>query len=1137
VKFPFRFPLLLFLLACSLSAEVLTTQEIEIRLVALDQASGNGENETVQALWREALKSAKDAELALATAKQHHERTARLSALTTLSLPESSGVEAPLAEQVAFQDAVNAAIETSKARKAELETESLVSRARITSLGEELAKTKAELVDLEISATGASELEQANYQREIQRQVFLNAKVVEIQAEQGLIKKRTETITDRISRRDDQMASLKKMLTEVTKVMGDLRSQETKSTSDSLAKFEAKAGALPELGRLLEMIRDLNDRRTGEEGVDSQLAEAVRYFDDIEKTKIRIADQSKNARERIRLLEEADLGVDTETGLQLRTQRSRLPGISEMTAEYRKHVAMAAQSQIEQLELQDRQALTILSNDEIQEISRKEPTIKREDLEGLLNQRREILSQLVSDHQTLNTQLSEATAMAKLTMVDIADYSHFLDQRLLWIKSTRPLTGMEPVEEWGRIIGLFTPSVLGEAWMSVQQNWFPNLIPMILLSLIFLFTLVRRKKFLDWLKAASEEAARRNCTRIVPTLKTMACSVALASCLPSFIFLGVYLLESPEAYRNGLVNMGFFILIIATLSRFSRKDGLFEAHFKIATEKTSLLQRSLAWLIPVGAPLSFLMGALIEPESNQAGGRISFMVAMVIVAWFGHRVLHPSRSILKRGKEDSVVVRGGYFLFLAIPLIFGIGAGLGYFASVLTLRTQVTATMWLMVLAFLLVQFFNRWILVSKRRLAIAQALRRREAILAERERAAAVADAVVGAEKVTDLPSLDEVKANAVNVVEVEVQTTQLLRLSVFVALFFALWGVWFSTLPALTVFDKITIWGGAVAAPAEPPKTSIPGMAMLASKPKDEVKGGDDSASEEDPQADTGLAAKVPEGAPIADNRVSLQDVFLAILMIAITFIAARNIPSLLSLTLFNRINLGPGGNFALTTTARYLIVLIGVVLAFNQIEITWGKVQWLAAAITLGIGFGLQEIFANFVAGIIMLFERPIRLGDVVTVGDVSGKVTQINIRATTIQQFNNRELLVPNKEFITSQLVNWTLRDTVLRFEVVVGIAYGSDTRKAAEILKGILDHHPKVIAEPKPDVLFTAFGASTLDFTARGFVGNVEDLVSGKSDIHYLIDDAFREAGIEIAFPQQDIHIRSITEQITRLEKS
>ena len=268
-----------------------------------------------------------------------------------------------------------------------------------------------------------------------------------------------------------------------------------------------------------------------------------------------------------------------------------------------------------------------------------------------------------------------------------------------------------------------------------------------------------------------------------------------------------------------------------------------------------------------------------------------------------------------------------------------------------------------------------------------------------------------------------------------------------------------------------------------------------------------------------------------PPADDFVSWQDLLLSVFVFLLTFVAARNIPGLLSLAVFSRLNLGPGGNFAFTTMVRYFIVLTGVVIGLNKIGITWDKVQWLAAAITLGIGFGLQEIFANFVAGLILLFERPIRLGDIVTVGDVSGKVTEIKIRATTIQQFNNRDLVVPNKDFITNQLTNWTLKDSILRFDLAVGIAYGSDTRKAEKILKQILKDHPKVLDEPAPQVIFNSFGDSTLDFLLRAHVGQVGNLVDTQSDLHYQIDDAFRKAEIEIAFPQQDVHVRSLPDGV------
>ena len=179
------------------------------------------------------------------------------------------------------------------------------------------------------------------------------------------------------------------------------------------------------------------------------------------------------------------------------------------------------------------------------------------------------------------------------------------------------------------------------------------------------------------------------------------------------------------------------------------------------------------------------------------------------------------------------------------------------------------------------------------------------------------------------------------------------------------------------------------------------------------------------------------------------------------------------------------------------------------------------------TVGLGFGLQEIFANFISGLIILFEQPIRVDDVVTVAEVTGKVTKIRIRATTIRMWDERELIMPNKEFITGTLINWTLSDTVMRRDFAVGIAYGSDIRKAERLLYEVAAANPLVLKDPPPVVIFKSFGASSLDFELRVFLSGMENNVPVWHSINCAIDDAFRKAGIEIAFPQQDIHIRSI----------
>ena len=182
---------------------------------------------------------------------------------------------------------------------------------------------------------------------------------------------------------------------------------------------------------------------------------------------------------------------------------------------------------------------------------------------------------------------------------------------------------------------------------------------------------------------------------------------------------------------------------------------------------------------------------------------------------------------------------------------------------------------------------------------------------------------------------------------------------------------------------------------------------------------------------------------------------------------------------------------------------------------------------AALGVGIGFGLQEIVANFISGIIILFERPIRVGDVVTIGTTDGVVTRIRIRATTIRDFDRKELLVPNKEFISGRLLNWSLSDPIVRLLLPVGIAYGSDVQKAMALMKQAAEDNALVLENPQPAVTFDSFGDNALLLTLRCFIGNVNDRVPARSALHQVIDQQFREAEISMAFPQRDVHLDTI----------
>ncbi len=257
-----------------------------------------------------------------------------------------------------------------------------------------------------------------------------------------------------------------------------------------------------------------------------------------------------------------------------------------------------------------------------------------------------------------------------------------------------------------------------------------------------------------------------------------------------------------------------------------------------------------------------------------------------------------------------------------------------------------------------------------------------------------------------------------------------------------------------------------------------------------------------------------------------MTLANLGLAILVLIGTFLVSKNLPAVMDIALVGRVPLDAGARYALVTVTRYVVGGVGLTVAFKNLGIGWSSVQWLAAALTFGLAFGLQEIFANFVSGLILLAERPIRVGDVVTVNGINGKVSRIRTRATTIAQWNGRELILPNKNFVTGEVINWTLSETKVRVDIPVGVSYDADDALAKRLLVQAAREHPIVLNDPEPSAYFVGFGASALDFELRAWIPDPEYLPQVREDLLKAVRKSYREAKLEIAFPQRDLHLRS-----------
>jgi potassium efflux system protein len=257
-----------------------------------------------------------------------------------------------------------------------------------------------------------------------------------------------------------------------------------------------------------------------------------------------------------------------------------------------------------------------------------------------------------------------------------------------------------------------------------------------------------------------------------------------------------------------------------------------------------------------------------------------------------------------------------------------------------------------------------------------------------------------------------------------------------------------------------------------------------------------------------------------------VTLLGVLETLLVLALTWVATRNLSGVLELGLLRRLNIDAATRYAITSVLRYLIVFAGMVASLSLLGLRWSNLQWLAAGFSVGLGFGLQEIFANFISGLMVLFERPFRVGDTVTIGTVEGTVTRIRTRATTIVDVDNREIIVPNKSFITDRLTNWTLSDSITRVVIKVGVAYRNDPREARRLLLEIAAAHPQVLADPAPLCWMSGFSESAQDLVLRVSVADIDLRNPVRTELLMRIAEVFRERDIEIAFPQMDLWMRN-----------
>ena len=700
-------------------------------------------------------------------------------------------------------------------------------------------------------------------------------------------------------------------------------------------------------------------------------------------------------------------------------------------------------------------------------------------LTNLLTERRKVGSDLI---KSLNNQLNLAISL-ELTQQQITQISDQiqskLDQQSFWVKSNNPIN-----LDWFKKLPMSLKAQFDGIGKKIGfPTNFDNL-PYLLTYVFILFVI-------GGLIFKFKESIKQRLAVINGEINTLRSDsqwhtplalfyTALLSLSGTLWFLatcqllGFFFVKNPQEFWEWSLSMAgywwFFSFILAIL----RPNGILVCHFGFTKESAASLQDVTKRIIVSVVLLlntSIFSNVMDTGLANDVLGEINTIVALLFcIVIIAPRFIRTEKSLSSTttDKRDRTIFKIVRILLQLVPVILIALIALGYYYTALNLITHIINTYIAWVVWSLVRHTIYRGVTVASRRLAYRRLQEKRQQKQQDSSDASASDDVVVITEQEEGL-DLNEVRS-------------QLLRfadLFIWTALFVIFYYVWSDLVTVVSYLRDITLWQ----------------------------------------QTSTTEAGVVTE-------TISLFNLIVALIIVVITYILVRNIQGILEILLFSRVKLSQGTPYTITTLLTYILVAVGGAWAFSTLGMSWSKLQWLFAALSVGLGFGMQEIFANFVSGIILLFERPIRVGDTVTINDVTGTVAKIRIRAITMIDPDRKEVIVPNKSFVTGQVTNWALSNTVTRLVVSVGVAYGSDLDLVKRLLLQAAHEQPSVLKDPEPRALFLTFGASTLDHELRVYVGQVSERNDTLDALNRRVNQLFAENNIDIAFNQLDIFIKN-----------
>ncbi|MBK4715995.1 MULTISPECIES: miniconductance mechanosensitive channel MscM [Tenebrionibacter/Tenebrionicola group] len=916
--------------------------------------------------------------------------------------------------------------------------------------------------------SGSTPLAIAQLQANQAEAARLKSQVDELELAQLSASNRQELARLRAELAQKQASQLDAYLQSLRNQLNNLRQREAEQALESTEMMaENSANLPPDIVAQFRVNRELSQA----------LNQQAQRMDLVASQQRQAARQTMQVRQALNTLREQSqwLGVSNVLGEALRAQVARLP---EMPKPQQLDTELA-QLRVQRLRYEERLGKQAQLRHVRQANGNMLTAEQNRILEAQLQTQRELLNSLLQGGDTLIlelTKLKVGNGQLEEALREINEATH---RYLFWTSDVSAIGLSWPlqiVQDLRRLLSLNTFSQLGKATAMMLTSR-DTLLPLFGALLLVGVSISSRRHFTAFLERCSARVGKVTQDHFWLTLRTVFWSVLVALPLPVlWATLGHGLREAwpyplAVAIGNGVtatVPLLWVVMICATLAR---PDGLFVVHFGWPREQVARAMRyyimSVGFIVPLIMAL-IMFDNLNDQEFSSSLGRLCFMLicgAVAIVTLSLKRAGIPL-YIDSEGNNDNLLNRILWNLLTGAPLLAMLAASVGYLATAKALlaRLETSVAIWF----FLLVVYhiIRRWMLIQRRRLAFDRARQRRADMLAQRAR---------GEEDAAHQHSTDggsEVEEPVVDLDAISVQSLRLVRSILMLIALVSVIVLWSEIHSAFGFLENITLWD----------------------------------------------VTSTSQGGESINEPITLGAVLIAILVFIITAQLVRNLPALLELALLQHLNLTPGTGYAITTITKYLLMLIGGLMGFSMIGIEWSKLQWLVAALGVGLGFGLQQIFANFVSGLIILFEKPIRIGDTVTIRDLTGSITKINTRATTISDWDRKEIIVPNQAFITEQFINWSLSDTMTRIVLTIPAPAEADSKEVTEVLLTAARNCSYVLEMPNPEAFLVDLQQGIQLFELRIYAAEMGHRMPLRHELHQLILQGFREHGIDMPFP-------------------